>query len=94
MQTSDLKSVPADLPVPQGATTHSPSMITAAVGIIKSSFLHFYLISLAKSLPQQPVSPWQSPVQLLGGDTDLLPPWSHRASLSCTPPSPFEIRLK
>lgn len=49
MQTSDLKSVPADLPVSQGATTHSPSMITAAVGIIKSSFLHFYLISLAKS---------------------------------------------
>lgn len=69
-------------------------MITAAVGIIKTIFLHYYLISLAKSFPQQPVLPQQHPVWLLGGDTDLLPAWSHRASLSLTPPSRFEIRLK
>ena len=81
-------------PASQGATPHSPPMITAAVRIIKTGFLHFYLISLARCLPQQLVSPWLCPVQLLGGDTDLLPPWSHRASLSLTPPSRFEIRLR
>lgn len=56
-QTPDPNPCLKLFPTSQGAAPHPPPITTAAIGVIKTIFKLFYLISLAKSLSQAPKPP-------------------------------------